>query len=193
MRFATRTLTPGALCVLAASLAGQTNTTATATQPPQAVASVQDSSSPCVKDHAYTRLDFWLGNWDVVDDSGQIAGSAVIKKILGGCAIQYQWKDPDGSETLEIFYYVLARKQWRQVLISDGGRTMERTLTEEGVKPDTVRFEGKGVRMDGSAFMDRSTVTPVNGQEVHQLIERSLDGKTWQTGFDARYKRRKEP
>ena len=148
------------------------------------------AASPCARDKAYSRLDFWLGDWLVVDSSGAVVGSASLDKILGGCAIQYRWRDPDGSETLELFYYVLAAKQWRQLLLSDSGRTMERTLVEESEKSNRVRFQGKAQRLNGSPYFDRSTITPLGPDEIHQVIERSLDGSDWRVAFDAHYKRR---
>lgn len=37
--------------------------------------------------------------------------------------------------------------------------------------------------------MDGTTLSPLAGGEVRQLIEISLDGgTTWQAGFDARYR-----
>ena len=146
-------------------------------------------NSPCMQDAAYRRLDFWLGEWNVVDASGATVGSAAITRVLGGCAVRYEWRDPDGSETLEIFYYVPSEKEWHQVLISDSGRTMERTSIETMSNLDSLRFEGTGKRRDGTSYTERSTVTNVNNRAVHQLIERSVGGGDWKVAFEGEYKR----
>ncbi len=153
-----------------------------ATRPP--------SNSPCAEQKGYRRLDFWLGDWDVVDDSGAAVGTAEIKRILNGCAVQFLWKDPDGSETMELFYYVPALKWWRQVLISDGGRTQERNMPDAAGTSELLQFEGTFKTSAGHTAYNRSSVTRRSTDEVHQRIERSLDRKKWETTFEATYKRR---
>ena len=151
------------------------------------------SNSPCAEQKGYKRLDFWLGNWDVVDASGAVVGSADIKHILNGCAVQFLWKDPDGSETLELFYYVPALRSWRQVLVSDGGRTQERSMSDAAGTSEILQFEGIFTTSAGHTAYNRSSVIRRSADEVHQRIERSLDRKKWETTFEATYKRRTQP
>jgi hypothetical protein len=43
--------------------------------------------------------------------------------------------------------------------------------------------------LDGGSHLDRTTLTPLPGGRVHQVIEISRDaGKTWEIAFDAEYR-----
>jgi hypothetical protein len=53
-----------------------------------------------------------------------------------------------------------------------------------------VRFQGEVRGTSGPTILDRTTLSPLSGGEVRQLIEISRDGgTTWESGFDARYRR----
>jgi len=155
-------------------------------------AAAEPPASVCQQDAAYRRLDFWIGRWNVLNArDGSRAGTSTLAKILNGCAITVDWQEADGSgEVRELFYYQKAKKLWRQVWISDAGPTKERALVD--VLPNgAIRFEGEVLQLDGGSHLDRSTITPLTGGRIHQLIEISRDGgKTWQTTFDAEYRRR---
>lgn len=53
---------------------------------------------PC-SDPAYQRLDFWIGSWEVHTRDGRKAGTNVIEKILGRCAVLEHWTSAAGGET----------------------------------------------------------------------------------------------
>jgi hypothetical protein len=145
---------------------------------------------PCQSDPAYHKLDFWIGTWDVYDDRDHtLNGSDVVENIVGGCAIIENWKEADGSaEGKSLFYYQAASKQWKQVWITDAGPIKEKQLIEE-TKDSGVRFQGEILHPDGKSHLDRTTLTPLPGNRVHQVIEISRDsGKTWETVFDAEYR-----
>ena len=154
-----------------------------------AEASEQVSADGC-SDPAYNKLDFWVGNWDVYV-SGKIDGTDLVEKILKRCAIVENWREADGSgEGKSLFYYVAATKSWKQVWVTDAGPLKEKQLIAEF--PDGgLRFQGEIPHRDGTSHLDRTTLTPLKGGDVHQVIEISLDGgKTWQTTYNAEYKRR---
>ncbi len=146
---------------------------------------------PCQGDPEYHKLDFWVGTWDVYDNhDGTLNGRDVVEKIVGGCAIVENWKEADGSgEGKSLFYYQSAKKQWKQVWVTDAGPIKEKQLIEE-MKDGGVRFQGEIPHRDGKSHLDRTTLTPLTGGRVHQVIEISRDaGKTWETVFDADYRR----
>jgi len=146
---------------------------------------------PCQSDPDYHKLDFWVGTWDVYDNhDGTLNGRDVVEKIVGGCAIVESWKEADGSgEGKSLFYYQSAKKQWKQVWVTDAGPIKEKQLIEE-MKGGGVRFQGEIPHRDGKSHMDRTTLTPLAGGRVHQAIEISRDGgKNWETVFDAEYRR----
>jgi len=148
--------------------------------------------APCEADPAFHRLDFWIGEWDVVDPAtDERLGTSVLRKILRGCAITVDWHEADGSgEIQETFFYEKARKTWRQVWISDAGPTKERRSIDD--RPEgSVRFLGEVLQLDGKSHLDRSTVTPLQNGRVRQTIEISRDGgSTWQPMFAGEYRHR---
>ena len=149
---------------------------------------------PCEKDPAYHKLDFWLGHWDVVDpQDGTLGGTNYIEKILDGCALVENWHelDPRGADGKSLFYYQKPTHQWKQVWVTAAGPIKEKKMIEE-IKDGGVRFQGEIPRPDGTSYLDRTTLTPLPGDRVRQVIEVSRDsGKTWQTTFDAEYRRPK--
>jgi hypothetical protein len=141
----------------------------------------------------YRKLDFWVGTWDVYDNhDGTLNGTDVVEKIVGGCAIVENWKEADGSgEGKSLFYYQPARKQWKQVWVTDAGPIKEKQLIEE-TKDGSVRFQGNILHRDGKSHLDRTTLTPLPGGRVHQVIEISRNaGKSWETVFNAEYRHRR--
>lgn len=146
---------------------------------------------PCESDPDYHKLDFWIGAWDVYDNrDGTLNGADVVEKIMGGCALVENWREADGSgEGKSLFYYQQARKQWKQVWVTDAGPIKEKQLIGE-MEDGSVRFQGEIFQSDGKSHLDRTTLTPLPGGRVHQVIEVSRDaGKTWATTFDAEYRR----
>ena len=148
---------------------------------------------PCKSTSDYHKLDFWVGTWDVYDNhDGSLNGTDVVEKIVGGCAIVENWKEADGSgEGKSLFFYEPARKQWKQVWVTDAGPIKEKQLIEE-IDKGGVRFQGEILHPDGKSHLDRTTLTPLPGDRVHQVIEVSRNaGKSWETVFDAEYRRRR--
>jgi hypothetical protein len=149
-------------------------------------------SQSCQSDPDYHKLDFWVGTWDVYDNhDSTLNGTDVVERIVGGCAIIENWKEADGSgEGKSLFYYQRARKQWKQVWVTDAGPIKEKQLIEE-TKDGGVRFQGEILHPDGKSHLDRTTLTPLPRGHVHQVIEVSRDeGKTWEIVFDADYRPR---
>jgi hypothetical protein len=166
-----------------------------------ALAAAQTPSTPavpgphyCEKDPAYHKLDFWVGNWDVYDShDGSLGGTDLVERILDGCAIVENWHElpPDGADGKSFFYYQKATSQWKQVWVTAVGPMKEKKLIEE-YKDGGVRFQGEIPHLNGGSHLDRTTLTPLSPDKVHQVIEISRDGgKTWEVTFDAEYRRRK--
>ena len=141
----------------------------------------------------YAGLDFWIGEWDVWT-GGERVGENRIEKILEGCAIMEHWKDARGGEGKSLFYVVPALAEWRQVWVTEDpsvlGAVKEKTLIER-LEGGGVRFQGEVPLLGDGTYLDRTTLTPLSDGTVRQVIERSTDdGATWQSSFDAVYRRR---
>jgi hypothetical protein len=153
----------------------------------QAITSAPPS---CLTDSTYHVLDFWVGTWNVFDSSNTKVGSSRIEKIVGGCAIIENWTELDGSEGKSLFYYATDQKRWKQVWVTPNA------MMPGGFKEKRLvaKLPGGGVRFQGeivgqlSIVLDRTTLTPVEGGKVRQVIEISRNGGTsWTTTFDALY------
>jgi hypothetical protein len=147
---------------------------------------------PCDQNPAYHKRDFWLGEWNVYDlKSGQKDGTNRIEKILKGCALIENWTEAaDGSEGKSLFYFQPSTSRWKQVWVTETGAVKEKVL-KDTYTGQGVRFQGEIPHRDGTSHLDRTTLTPTDGGRVRQTIEISRDsGKTWETVYDAEYRRK---
>jgi len=141
----------------------------------------------------YHRLDFWIGDWNVVSASGEHLGTNRIDRILKGCAIQENWTEPTGEEGKSLFYFSPPDHRWKQVWVTDsaidlGGLKEKRSLPIAG---NGMRFQGE-LTANGRIILDRTTLVPQPDGRVRQTIETSSDGgTTWKVQFDAFYERKK--
>jgi hypothetical protein len=155
-------------------------------------------SKPC-RDQAQGRaLDFWIGDWKVVNvTDGTPAGENRIARLLDGCAITETWHGVDkGDDGMSLFTYDARRHLWDQVWVtqdtSRAGGLKHKTMT--GILyANAVRFQGTIAAPKGDVI-DRTTLTPWRDGRVRQTIEWSKDsGKTWKAVFDAFYVRKGMP
>lgn len=164
-----------------------------AAAPVLALPRAQAQTAPCREDAAFAWLDFWLGSWDVLIED-ELQGRNEIRKILDGCAVTEDWTSAEGRRGFSLFYYVPAAGTWKQIWVTDRalgqGGVKEKSLVER--RPDGgVRFQGESWLPDGRRYLDRTTLLPLDTDEVRQWVEISTDGgESWQTVFDARYVRR---
>jgi hypothetical protein len=150
---------------------------------------IAHAQEPCSAER-FHRLDFWVGEW-VVRAGGSQVGTNRIVPILGGCAIEEHWTAANGSQGRSLFYFLPALDQWRQVWVTGdatrpGGVKEKREI--ERVPGGGLRFQGEIPLPGGGSYLDRTTLTPLEGERVRQLIEVSRDGgATWSVTFDAIY------
>lgn len=147
---------------------------------------------PCEEEPALRRLDFWLGEW-VVTVNGEQVGTNRIEKILTGCAVMEHWTSATGSEGKSLFFYQPVTKSWNQVWVTQfalgPGGMKEKKLIEAYDGPG-VRFRGEIPLAEGGSYLDQTTLTPEADGTVRQVIQISRDrGESWETTFDAVYRR----
>jgi hypothetical protein len=149
---------------------------------------------PCRAHPKGAALDFWLGDWRVTSVDGKtLFGENHVKLDLDGCAIHEDWTGATGGRGQSLFFFEARSGQWAQIWVTadtsrPGGLKHKKLveMTDNG----GVRFQGEIVGETGAPYLDRTTLTPLDGGDVRQLIEISVDGgATWRTVFDARYSR----
>ena len=57
---------------------------------------VPAKADPCAAKESH-QFDFWIGDWNVVDPAGKVAGHNRIEAILGGCALAEHWDGAGGG------------------------------------------------------------------------------------------------
>lgn len=156
------------------------------------VTTLAQSTPACRDVPEFGALDFWVGAWDVLV-AGKKVRTNTIEKILDGCAIVERWRDVGGGEGQSLFYIEPATNTWKQVWVTSSalqrGGTKEKRLTEK-LADGALRFQGE-IATQQSKYLDRTTLIPLPGGRVRQVIEISIDGGvTWNAGFDGLYIRR---
>lgn len=154
-------------------------------------AHAQGAPPACGEVPGFHALDFWLGEWEVrIGD--RLAGSNRISPILDGCAVREEWTGASGGRGESLFYYLPATDEWKQVWVTArataSGGVKEKRLVER-LDDGSLRFQGTIATPDGGSYLDRTTLTPLEGDHVRQVIEVSRDGEEWTSVFDAIYAR----
>lgn len=140
-----------------------------------------DKGCPDPRSHHF---DFWIGNWEVVNANGTVAGRNRIEAILDGCVLQEAWAGTSGSAGTSLNFFDTGRNTWRQFWVWREGTTLE---LEGGLVNGAMVMEGDSTE-DGKTIRNRITWTDKPGDNIRQLWEISEDnGKTWKSIFDGTY------
>lgn len=150
-------------------------------------AHAQQTPTACQTDETFRAFDFWIGDWDVTDNStGQAAGTNSIRAIEGGCALEERWTNTTGGTGRSLNYYNPVTKEWRQVWVSAGAYAID-------VVGD---FKDGAMQMKGSIYYystDQSfpftgSWRPNGDGSVRQYFEQyNPETKTWVPWFDGHY------
>jgi hypothetical protein len=146
-------------------------------------AQVSGPVAPACVGGEWRQLDFWIGNWNVVDTAGTVTGTSVITATLNGCAISEEWTSGQ-RRGVSISNYDPSTGMWYQSYVDNAGRSLR--LEGKGGDGGMV-LEGLRRTSDGREARQRLTWTRETGGRVRQLWQSSDDGRTWITVFDGRY------
>jgi tetratricopeptide (TPR) repeat protein len=145
---------------------------------------------PCRHDAAYRALDFWIGDWVVLNASGSEMGRSRIEPALDGCAIEETWTGAYGGNGKSLTSYDLADKRWVQHYVTSSGSYND--YAGQAVGTSIVMIAP--ARTAGKPVAIRMTFTPLDDGRVRQQMETSSDGgATWALGFDGYYAKVKPP
>ena len=155
-----------------------------------AVEHAKKNAFPCVADPHSRQLDFWVGEWNVQDRAGNHVGESSVQRILGDCVIFENWSGSLGGHGKSFNSYNSAEGWWQQNWVSDGGQTNDFT---HGVREgNAMVYHGIG-HNGASTYPTKLSFFDLPDGTVRQLSEYSTDqGKTWTTGYDFIYVRKKE-
>ncbi len=148
---------------------------------------VMASFEPCRNDPDARRFDFWIGEWNVTPASAPnvAAGTSVVQRVSGGCALLENWTASNGGEGKSLNAFNTNTKQWQQFWVGQTGGVVEfRTSTWVGA---TLVF-----RTTAGTPIHRLSFTSVDSITVRQFGETSADsGKTWLVSYDFHYHRKR--
>jgi hypothetical protein len=134
------------------------------------------------------QFDFWVGKWEVFDrKTGEHAGSSLIEKLYGGCAIRENWTQT-GFTGGSLSAFSTVDNQWHQTWVDQSGALRE--FVGSVVAGDMVlvaRVPSKG--LPGPTVLLRMKFTHNPDHTVRQHSESSQDdGQTWQERYDYVYR-----
>ena len=140
---------------------------------------------PCQARPEYRQFDFWVGEWDVQNPQGQLAGTNSVQLILDDCVLLENWTGARGGQGKSFNVYNAARGKWQQTWVDNSGSVLE--LAGE-YKDGAMRFTGETKGRDGRVTLERLTFTKLDDGRIRQFWEQSSDGgKTWTVAFDGTY------
>jgi tetratricopeptide (TPR) repeat protein len=152
--------------------------------------SILEAVAPC-KSPEFRQFDFWVGDWEVQDPSGNVVGQNLVTLEQDGCLIIEHWKDAGGVQTGTSFnYYDIRDKKWHQLYLDNSGNAgafpaMAGNLTG-----------GKMILLtnEKASPVFRWTWYTLAPDHVRQMAEQSSDAqKSWQIFWDSMYARKKTP
>ena len=156
----------------------------------EAHAAPPDSPSKCPAAE-YRQFDFWLGDWDTFDKTGDTSTSIArthVDPIAGGCAVHELYEQTDGLIGDSILSFDPVRKRWQQTWVTNGGSLM---VLSGAFKAGAVTLEGEYHSANGKSTLQRITWKAEDGG-VRELAVSSKDGgKTWEPAFDVLFKKRR--
>jgi len=143
--------------------------------------------TPCESRPESRQLDFWLGEWTVMDE-GQAVAASRIEKAASGCVILESYTQADGFSGKSINFFDPLLGKWRQTWADSRGNASE--FTGE-YRDKALRWEGES-HVGTRRVLRHMTLFDVADGEVRQYSERSNDdGKTWGPHYDLKYVRKK--
>lgn len=150
-------------------------------------ASAQQSG--CDFNAGFTAFDFWVGSWDVTDNTtGNVAGSNRIEKIEAGCVVMEHWTSVGGGTGTSLNYYNPVTDVWRQLWVSAGRYSID---IVGGLQNGAMVLTGELHNFVGNSSIPfRGTWTPQDDGSVRQFFEQfNAETNVWDPWFDGRYVR----
>jgi hypothetical protein len=156
----------------------------------KAAADLELNRAPCKGGETaslYRQLDFWLGDWKVVDKAGDLVGTSHVERILTGCALQETFHGQGGGEGRTLSSWNPGLRRWEQYAIDGQGVP---TFFTGGFVGGELQLRADAATRRGVPLKWRLTTSKLPGGRVRQLGETSTDtGRTWTVQYDFTYER----
>ena len=132
------------------------------------------------------QFDFWVGDWNVYDATGNKVGENTIESVEGGAAILESWVNVREQTGTSFSYFDQQRAVWRQVWVtqSDGASIADGVWSDGHMRLVSTADDGK-------TPTSRTTWTPLPDGTVRQHWQTTDDGGgSWSTKIDFFYERK---
>ena len=128
------------------------------------------TSQPCREQATGRALDFWIGDWNVVNLDGSKAGENRIERILDGCAVVEHWHGVDaGDDGISLFSYDAANHTWEQVWV-----------TQDTSRPNGLKHQKLSGILYANALRFEGRIALRNGKTIlWNRIPCSVDSSSW--------------
>jgi hypothetical protein len=162
-----------------------------AQQPASTQASQPANPPPPCDDADYHQFDFWIGDWDVYDPAGNLAGTNSIQPAEQGCLLIEHWTNSGGGTGQSYNFYDPGTGQWRQIWVNGGGVIdYSGGLTETGsmLLEGEIRNRGAG----GVAPFTGEWTPNADGSVTQHFRQQNPETGEWSDWFVGRYVRKNE-
>ncbi len=137
----------------------------------------------------YKQFDFWIGDWNVYDKSGQQVGENLIQKLEDDCILNERWKGAKGGTGRSYNYYDATDDTWNQLWLDNKGSNLKLKGKREGNKMILTSEWLKGTKV--ALYANRITWIKHKDGSITQLWEIiGKDGNVLSIAFEGIYKRK---
>jgi hypothetical protein len=145
---------------------------------------------PCNDTPEFRQLDFWIGEWDVLNPKGEHVGESSIQLILGECVVFENYSSARGYAGKSFNIYNRTQQRWQQFWVDNQGGVLE--FSGQYINGQLL-YTGESMNREGAKVTHRMSFTNTPNTTVRQLWEQSTDdGSTWTVAFDGTYVRKKQ-
>jgi hypothetical protein len=146
----------------------------------------QNESCPCCTEN-HRNFDFWVGEWEVYDTTGNLVGTNTIDKIQDGCLLRENWIGSGGNTGTSMNFFNLKSRQWEQIWVDNSGTHLY--LKGNRIGNQMVLSSDEFTHTDGRQYINRITWTLNDNGTVRQFWEVLQNDKVVNVAFDGLYKR----
>lgn len=139
------------------------------------------ATAACVSSES-RQLDFWLGQWQVVE-KGEVVATSTIEAVSGGCAIRETYRQKDGYHGTSLSFHDPVLGKWRQTWIDSTGSVGE---FSGSFSDGAMRFEGETHTANGKRVLRKMSLER-DGAGILQKSLKSMDGAAWAPHYEIHY------
>ncbi|MCB0476825.1 MAG: hypothetical protein KDC84_01600 [Crocinitomicaceae bacterium] len=145
------------------------------------------SQCNCCTDQ-YNQFDFWVGEWEVYDTTGNKVGDNSIVELEGGCILSEHWRSVKGGSGRSYNFYNSSDSTWNQTWIDSQGGNL---ILKGQAGTDQMKLASAPFQKNGNQLQHQITWTKQEDGSVEQRWDvLDEEGNIKNTLFLGIYKRK---